>query len=321
MRDELSFADVLQQLEDGASVRLPLLYRLSDMTPPDFDAFIASWPRWSAKRRSVVSRHMADICEENYVVDFAPVFRFMLADEEPAVRLAALDGLWDSSNLAVVDPIIALMEKDAETQVRAAAAATLGHYVLMGEWGQIAERVAARIVAALLAQFARDDQPAAVRRAVLESLGNAAHPAVPGLIDSSYERGDDSMRISAVFAMGRTADRRWLPIILDELRSADFDMRLEAVRAAGNLGFSDPVDQLVELLYEDDLEIQLAAIAALGQIGSEAAYEALQELADDPDAEDLYEAIEEAMEEIEWLGGDIDLNLMEWDGDEDDDQI
>jgi HEAT repeat protein len=321
MSEELSFADVLRELEDAEPVRIPLLYRLSDMRPQEFDAFTASWPQWPAKRRRVVARHMADICEENYVVDFAPAFRYMLGDEEPAVRLAALDGLWDSSNLAVVDTIIALMQNDAETQVRAASAATLGHYVLMGEWGQINERVAARIVDALLAQFQREGEPTAVRRAVLESLGNAAHPSVPDLIDRSYDDGDDSMRISAVFAMGRTADRRWMPIILDELRNPDMEMRLEAVRAAGNLGFSDPVDPLVDLLYDEDLEIQMAAIAALGQIGSESAYEALQELANNPDAENLLDAIEEAMEEIEWLGGEIDLNLFEWDGDEDDDQF
>lgn len=319
MSDELAFSEVLRQLAEAERVHLPLIYRLSDMSPQEFEAFVAGWPAWPERRRRVVARHMADICEDNFVVDFAPAFRFMLGDEAPAVRLAALDGLWDSSNLAVVDPIIDLMQHDPDTQVRAASAATLGHYVLMGEWGQIRERVAGRIVEALLAQFQREDDPVAVRRAVLESLGNAAHPDVPALIDRSYERGGDEMRLSAVFAMGRTADRRWMPIIMDELGNADAEMRLEAIRAAGNLGFSDPVDRLIELLYDDDLETRLAVVAALGQIGSEAAYEALQELADDPDAEDLWDAIEEAMDEIEWLGGEIDLNLFEWD--EDDDQL
>jgi HEAT repeat protein len=106
---------------------------------------------------------------------------------------------------------------------------------------------------------------------------------------------------------------------MDELGSDDHEMRLEAIRAAGTLGFSDPVDRLIDLLYDDDLETRLASVAALGQIGSDTAHEALQELAEDPDAEDLWDAIEEAVEEIEWLGGEIDLNLFEWD--EDDDQI
>lgn len=316
MTDELPFVEVLRRLAEAEPVRLPLIFRLSDMSAQDFEAFVASWPSWADLRRRAVARHMADITEDNYVVDFAPAFRVMLGDPLPAVRLAALDGLWDSSNLAVVDPIIELMQHDPDNQVRAASAATLGHYVLMGEWGQIKERVAGRIVEALLAQFQRDGDPNSVRRAVLESLGNAAHPAVPALIDQSYEGGDDEMRLSAVFAMGRTADRRWIPVIMDELSSDDVEMRLEAIRAAGNLGYSDPVDRLIDLLYDDDLETRLAVVAALGQIGSEAAHEALQELADDPEAEDLWEAIEEAMDEIEWLGGESDLNLLEWDEDD-----
>lgn len=319
MTEELSFSEVLRELENTETVRLPLLYRLSDMAPQEFDAFTASWPTWPAKRRRVVARHMADICEENYVVDFAPAFRYLLGDEEPRVRLAALDGLWDSTNLGVVDPIIGMLQNDADAQVRAAAAATLGHYILMGEWGQISKRVAGQIVDALLAHFGRQEEAEVVRRAVLESLGNAGHPAIADLIDRSYNRGNEGMRISAVFAMGLTADRRWMPVILDELRHPDDEMRLEAIRAAGNLGFSDPVDLLVDLLYDEELEIKLATIAALGQIGSDSAYEALQELADDPEAEDLLDAIEEAMEEMEWLGGEIDLNLFEWG--EDDDQV
>jgi hypothetical protein len=312
MTEELTFAEVLRELEAGEPVRVALLYRLSDMAPKEFDAFTASWPGWPAKRRGVVARHMADICEENYVVDFAPAFRYLLGDEEPTVRLAALDGLWDSTNTGVVEPIIGMMQVDADAQVRAASAATLGHYVLMGEWGQINERVAKRIVDALLAHFAREEEATVVRRAVLESLGNAAHPEIAGLIDRSYNRGDAGMQLSAVFAMGLTADKRWVPIIMDELRNPDEEMRLEAIRAAGNLGFSEPVDLLIDLLYDEELEIRLAAIAALGQIGSDAAYEALQELVEDPDADDLIEAIDEAMEEMDWLGGELDLNLFEW---------
>ena len=98
---------------------------------------------------------------------------------------------------------------------------------------------------------------------VLESLGNAAHPAVAELIDRSYNRGDPGLQLSAVFAMGLTADRRWLPVVMDELRNPDEEMRLEAIRAAGNLGFSEPVDLLIDLLYDEELEIQLATVAVM----------------------------------------------------------
>jgi HEAT repeat protein len=260
---------------------------------------------------------MADISEENFVVDFSPAFRLLLADRSHAVRLAALDGLWDSSNTNVVDPVIELMESDAEQVVRAAAAATLGHFVLMGEWGQIDQQVADRIVAALLQQFHKSETASAVRGAVLESLGNAAHPEVPELIGEAYRHGSEPMQLSAVFAMGRSADKRWMPILLEEMRSPVFEMRLEAARAAGNIGHSDAVPQLAELLYDEELEVQLAAVTALGQIGSEEAYELLLDLSEDPDAYRLHDAATEAMEEMEWLSGEIDLAIFDWDGDDD----
>jgi HEAT repeat protein len=131
------------------------------------------------------------------------------------------------------------------------------------------------------------------------------------------------MQLSAVYAMGQTADRRWVPIIIQEMRSPYMEMRLEAARSAGNIGSGDAVDRLIELLHDEELEVQLAAVTALGQIGSDQAYEALAVLMDDEDAYELHEAIEEAMDEIEWLGGDLDLTLMEWDDDEfvDDDEF
>ncbi|MDX1662819.1 MAG: HEAT repeat domain-containing protein [Candidatus Promineifilaceae bacterium] len=316
MDDQLSFPAALERLFDEERVSLSLLYRLSDMTPGEIDHFAARWPEQSDERRRVIARHLADISEENFVVDFSPVFRQLLEDASPAVRLAALDGLWDTTNTAVVSPILERMQKDPDERVRASAAATLGHFVLMGEWGQINKRVAERIVEALLAQIDKEEVADAVRRAVLESLSGAAHPRVPELIDSAYRHGGEAMRASAVFAMGRSADPRWAPIVLDEMMSPQMEMRIEAARAAGSIGQSDFVHRLAELVADDDLEVQLAAVTSLGQIGSEEAYEILRRIAADPDFEYLATAAEEAIEEIEWLGGELDLSLFDWDDDE-----
>ena len=316
-RNDLPFSEVLDRLFGEPEVSVALIYRLSDMTADEMERFTARWPEQPDRRRRVIARHMADISEENFVVDFSPAFRYLLADPSRDVRLAALDGLWDTSNTDVVPPIIDLMQTDAEEDVRASAAATLGHFVLMGEWDQINHDVADRIVEALLGQIDREDTAESVRRATVESLGNAAHPRIPDIIGEAYHRGDDAMQLSAMFAMGRSADRRWVSIIVDEMFNSSAEMRVEAARAAGNVGASDSVDRLIELLDDEELDVQLAAVTALGQIGSDRAYEALQRLAEDAEARHLVEAIEDALDEIEWLGGEIDLSLFEWDEDDD----
>jgi HEAT repeat protein len=315
-QEQLPFETVLQRLFLDRTVPISLIYRLSDMNPEELSTFCERWRDQDEERRRVIARHMADISEENFVVDFSPAFLELLADNSEEVRLAALDGLWDTSNLDVVAPIVEIMRSDAAQEVRAAAASALGHFVLLGEWNQIDQSVADQIVEALLEEYMRGDAPEAVQRATLESLGNSAHPRLPELIDEAYRQGSEALQLSAVFAMGRSADRRWTPIIRDELESPEPEMRMEAARAAGGIGDSDTVDRLIELLDDEDLEVQLAVVDALARIGSDQAYEALVAKMEDPDASALYEALEEALDEIEWLGGDIDLTMFEWDEDE-----
>lgn len=317
MENEQTVEDILEILNSDERVSIPLLYRLSDLAPDELEQFCNLWPRMDDERRRIVVRHLADITEENYRVDFSDVFSFCLGDGTAAVRLASLDGLWDSERVSLIGRIVEMMQSDPHTEVRSLAAATLGHYILMAEWGQIpAERVEPAIDALIEVQEDEEENPA-VRRAALESLGAAPHPRVAELIESAYDSADLAMQLSALFAMGRSADGRWLPIILDEMSSMVDEMRLEAARAAGGIGHSDAVPELAELALADDLEVRLVAITALGQIGSDRASEILQGIAEDPEAAEVHDAVNEALEELSWLGGGIDLSSFQWEADRD----
>ncbi|HZD10425.1 MAG TPA: HEAT repeat domain-containing protein, partial [Candidatus Binatia bacterium] len=258
--EHLPFSEVLDRLFSAGRVPISLVYRLSDMSREELSAFQRRWSEQPPDRRRIIARHMADISEENFVVDFSPVFLRLMSDDSAEVRLAAVEGLWDTSNLAVVGPMIDLMQNDQEPEVRASAASCLGHFVLMAEWGQIEQSVGDRIVRALSDQYEQVDAAEEVRRASLESLGSAADPRVAGYIREAYDRGGETMQLSAVYAMGQTADRRWVPIIIQEMRSPYMEMRLEAARSAGNIGSGDAVDRLIELLHDEELEVQLAAV-------------------------------------------------------------
>jgi HEAT repeat protein len=314
--DTRLFSAVLDALFSDESVSIPLLFRLSDMEPAELAEFSRRWPQQQDERRQVISRHLADISEENFEVDFSPVFAVCMADPLPEVRLAALDGIWDSSNTAVIRPIIDLMEQDDDVRVRALAASTLGHFILMSEWGQLPAKTSEPIVAALLAQLDEPETALQVRRSALESIGAATHPRVAGLIMKAYDSGEEGLQVSAVFAMGKSADSRWSDIVIDEMSSASPEMRLEAARAAGSIGDEEAIAELAELIGDEELEVRLAAVAALGQIGGDLAVKILTEIAEDPDADELYEAVDDALEEIDWLGGDLDLSAFEWDDEE-----
>ena len=318
---DMSFPAVLSALLGGDEVPVHLVYRLSDMSTDDFALFRRDWSEVSEDRRAALVRHMADIAEENYLVDFTPVFAYLFDDNYASVRQAALDGVWDSTDTHLVQPIIAMLRGDANVGVRAAAARALAHYVLLAEWGQIRSGAASPIVDALLAEYDRPTAPLEVKRAALEAVASSNHPRIPDLILNAYDDGPDELQLSAIFAMGLTADRQWLPILNDEMESPSADFRAEAARAAGSLGSADSIDALEGLLSDADLEVAIAAVYALGQIGGERATELLTRLSEDPNYEELYDAIDEALEEMDWVEGEFDLLALDGDALEDDDDL
>lgn len=315
------FTSVMEALKNDEQVSIPLLYRFSDMQPGELEHLQAVWPTLGDERRRVIARHLADISEEDYVVDFSNFFAMGLNDPLAAVRLASLDGLWDSERLSLIQPIIDLMENDPSEEVRARAAGSLGQYVVKGEWEIIPSERTEPIVEALLAQMDSSDTVTAVRRAALESLGAAYHPRVADLISAAYESGKYEMQVSAVCAMGNSADKRWTANVMDELEHPDAEMRFIAARAAGQIGSSDLVDGLIELLDDEDTEVQFAAIASLGEIGGAVAQAALENIQSDPEAEDeILDAVEEALDELFVMSGLDDLSLIEWDEDDEKDE-
>ena len=307
---EKSFDTVLDELFHEESLPIPQLYRLSDMQAEEWAAFKVGWATVPDERRQVIVRHLADICEDNFVVDFAPVFVHSLEDSLAAVRMAALDGLWDSTDLKLIPTMKQLMQHDPDERVRAAAVGALGHYVLLAEWGQLPERILPDLVETLLAEYDNEDTAVSIRRVLLEALGAADHPRIKKLIEEAYENGDQAMQMSAVFAMGNSADRRWTVTVLGELESPYEDMRAEAARAAGAIGSSDFVPQLAELAYDEDLTVRVVAIASLGQIGGDEVQRILANMLDDPEVEEIdevMEAVEEALEESALMAGDFDF--------------
>ncbi|MBP6787886.1 MAG: HEAT repeat domain-containing protein [Candidatus Promineofilum sp.] len=308
---EQSFPAVLSALFGADEVPVHLVYRLSDMGAANFELFQREWLEVSEERRAALVRHMADIAEENYLVDFTPLFAHLFNDTYATVRQAALDGVWDSTDSGLVRPIIGLLQGDRDINVRAAAARALAHYVLLAEWGQIRPAVAAPAIDALLAEHDRPNTPLEVKRAALEAVAAANNPRIPDMILNAYDDGPEELQLSALFAMGLTADRRWLPLLNEEMQSPSADFRAEAARAAGGLGSADSIDALEGLLTDQDLEVAMAAVYALGQIGGDRAVELLTRLSEDPDYEELYDAIDEALEEADLLEGGFDLLALD----------
>jgi HEAT repeat protein len=106
------------------------------------------------------------------------------------------------------------------------------------------------------------------------------------------------MQVSAIFAMGRSADKIWGPQVCAELRSLAPEIRFEAARAAGELELAEAVTDLVELTQDIDPQVGEAAIWSLSQVGGDQARQALVELLEAEDADEDF--IQEALDNLDF---------------------
>jgi hypothetical protein len=309
----------LQALREGAEKGIPpasVFYGLSDLTAGQIERVRPVWNDLNVEFRRKVMRRLAETSEMDYELDYRAFGIFGLSDADAEVRSAAIDLLFEDESLELMGKLITLVQNDDATFVRASAMSALGRFILAGELGDLPESEAARAQQVAVRLLTDETVDVDLRRRALEALANSSNDLVPGAIRKAYRSSDHKMKVSSLFAMGRTCDDQWEDIILTELTSDDAEMRFEAARAAGELELVSAVPRLAQLLTEDDQEIKEVAIWSLGEIGGKEALRVLRamlDVAEESEDEDLIEAVEDAIGNASLAGGDL-FNL--WDNED-----
>lgn len=300
--------------DESRSVQAMDLTELSDLARGQVALFRTAWDALTPTRRLALISAMVEQAEANIHLNFHAILRACLNDGDPQIRQLAIEGLWEDNKITLVRPLIDLLNDDPAVDVRAAAAISLGRYVLLGALGEIADAPARQVETALLAAWERaataDADPVAVRRRALESLACSGIPAIYDMIHSAYYDESELMRQSAVFAMGRSADARWARFVLAELHNHQPAMRFESALAAGEMGLRQAVQPLIGRLDDPDSSVREAAVTALGKIGGPAARRALLALLDGQD-EVLAQAAEDALDELTFGSHHLETLLPE----------
>ncbi len=253
-----------------------------------------AWPDIPAERRLQIVEGVAGLAEENIEFDFVPVLCAALQDDEAQVRAAAAGGLWETDDRLVITPLLGMLDADESPEARAAAATTLGHFVDLAEAGKLIERDGSRLRDALLRALRDEDEETLVRRRALEAIAPLAGAGVGDWVRWAYERDDAEFRQSALYAMGRTCDSAWLPLVVDEMRSDDPAMRFEAANAARSIADPESLPHLHELVSDGDLQVAVAAVYAIGGVGGAAARKLLLRYVETGESA-VSEAAEEAL--------------------------
>jgi len=304
-----SFEQSLDEISNPAfSVTTSRLRCLSGLSKGQMVLFAQRWPTIEVERRRHIIQAMSELAEASFQVDFRPIFRFCLDDDDLEIRAMAIDGLWEDDDQALIAPLVHLMEDDLSPLVRSRAAVALGKYVLLAEMNELAPGQSRFLRKALLQVIRNPAEDVEVRRRAVESIAYFGDEEVREIIEDAYYSSEDQMQISAVFAMGRSMDPYWSGTVLLELQNPNAEMRFEAVRANGELGNPRAVPILIKFLEDPDREIQEVSIWALGQIGGTDARRALEAIAASED-EELSAAAEDALAELEFAEGELDLDL------------
>ena len=294
---------LLELLADPSTpVRLSRLPALSDLDAQPLSRFCAAFDTFPVKIRRRLVHSLVELAESRFEVDFGAIFRHCLQDPDDLVRAAAIEGLWEDTSEPLIGPLVGLLQTDPSPHVRAAAAKGLGSFVLAGQLEELDAPTAGRIVDELLTTVSRRDEAIDVRRHALESAAYAGSSEVSDALGLAYDEDEEAWRISAVLGMGRTCDRRWSAILLEELESSSAAMRYQAAIACGETSLADSVPLLGNMLHGPDRQIAEAAIWALGQIGGLAARNLLLEMYEDADDE-TQTAIDDALAEQDLLDG------------------
>ncbi len=280
------------------------LKQFSGLLEKDMQRFTAAWPMLPVAVRRELVQTWSTLAEADFELDFSAIFRMAMYDQDAEVRAAAILGLFEDEDVRLVPQLIEILKHDAVAAVRAAAAQTLAHFVLLGELNKIRPRPFDTACAALTATYNNPDEDLDVRRRAIEALGYTGIAGVPEMIADAYAHPEERMRISAITAMGRSADKRWAKIAYQELFNPLPEMRYEATRACGELSLSEAVPALIELVEDVNPDIQQMALWALGQIGGKQAQRALEHHIHSENPA-LRQAAQDALEELDFFHGDL----------------
>jgi HEAT repeat protein len=295
-----SLENYLKDLRDiGKPLVISKLVNLSDLSREEMQTFRSAWAAIDVARRRQIVEMLVELAEDNFELDYNEIFRLCLADTDSEVKAKAIEGLSECEERSLLDPLIGLLLGDLEGSVRAAAAAALGTFAMLAEFGELPAKDADKVEKALLTAFNNKKEQIDVRCRALEAISMLSKPQVEDMIRQAYQSDSLEFRASALCAMGRTCNSDWLSLLLQELSSPYPQMRFEAARACAELEAEEAVPMLIERIHDSDAQVQISAIEALGRIGGREAKQALQECLDSAD-DAISQAAESALDEVKF---------------------
>lgn len=302
---------VIQALLDNSQLfPAKFLSFFSDIPSDDLEQVKKIWPKVALERKISLLADLEEMMEADTLLSCDGLGKVALNDDFPEVRSSAISLLYECDDPKLASLFGEMLENDESELVQTTAAVALGKFVLLGELEEIPSHAADRTIKALTAKL--NLKPfKELQQELVKSLAYSSRPEIATLIEKARLDPDPSWQLAAIIAMGRSADSRWEKPILQMIQSDNPDYKKEAVKAAGELELSSARAILLQMLEDevDDGELRLVIIWALSKIGGENVKSVLQNLLDDTGDEEEAEAIEMALEALDFSSELPDLDF------------
>ena len=113
VKPRASLGSTLLALEDPTrlipSIELDVL---SDLTTADLGRFQATWRNLSQERRRSLLSNLVEVAEDHVDAYFAPIYLWLIDDDDPKVRAQAIEGLWEDEDVRLINPLIRHLKSD-----------------------------------------------------------------------------------------------------------------------------------------------------------------------------------------------------------------
>lgn len=291
----MGLSDFLESVpEEGGQFTYACLSELSGISNEDAEALAREWRAWDEKRMANFLVRLGGLAEDDALLEFMVVFKQALNSQHAIGRKLAIAGLAECDERWMISRLIEFMRADESASVRSEAASAIARFTAMAAEGKFLMRDRDRLNEVLLTVLNAPGEVDEVRRRALEAAAVFGGEEIATRIAAAYQSGDPEEVRCALYSMGRTSDSRWLPEVLEQLKSPDPSSRFEAARSLGEIGEESHVLNLADTLEDDDPIVAAAAAASLSRLGGAAARKLLRQ-ATESDHNEVAEAANNAL--------------------------
>lgn len=279
---------------------------LSDLNDNEFVNFSETWEQLETKSQIQIIASIYDLSEENSDLNFEKIFKLGLKSSDESLIYASLEGLWESDGHDTLRQLILLAHKTLSPHVKGTIMTHIARFIVLGIDGKINSTMLENVHTLLKTTYNNHEESTEVRRRALESLAYFDNPETQDFIKEAYISNNPTLKVSSIYAMGKTCNTIWIPLLCEELNNEDPEIRYESVEAIVEIGEDKSAEILLQLIEDDDQQVRLSVISGLGKLGTLSSKEALIKCMDDEDDE-VIEAARLSLENLDFLEDPLGL--------------